>query len=64
MSILWYFLTFVLGGFGILALLRFIERLSIGAGFLPVQIGIALFFLFLAWQCLRKARAKTPLQRQ
>jgi hypothetical protein len=58
MNILWYFLTFVSGALGILALVRVIERFAAGAGAAPVQTGIALIFLFLAWQSLRKARFK------
>jgi hypothetical protein len=56
MNILWYFLTFLTGGLGILALLRSVETLLSGAGMKPVQIGIAVIFLLLGWQCLKKAR--------
>jgi hypothetical protein len=59
MNILWYFLTFVSGAIGVLALVRVIERFAVGAGADTVQIGIALIFLFLAWQSLQKARFKS-----
>jgi hypothetical protein len=62
MNILWYFLTFVSGALGILSLVRVIERLAFGGGILPIQAAIALIFLFLAWESLKKARfrALTP----
>jgi len=62
MNILWYFLTAILGVFGALALIRSIEMLLVGAGLMPIQIVIAAVFLFLGWQCLRKARFKTSTQ--
>ena len=64
MNMLWYFLTFVSGAIGALALIRTIERFAAGAGILPVQIGIALLFFFFAAQCFRKARFKAPAQSQ
>ena len=57
MKILWYLLTFLLGLFGLLSTIRVFERLVSGAGFLPIQLLIALIMLVLAWLCLRKARA-------
>jgi len=57
MKILFYVLTAVLGLFGILAVLRTVERLMSGAGILPVQLLIALVALILAGVCLKKARA-------
>jgi len=56
MRIIFYFLTFIFGFFGILALLRTIERLVAGAGILPAQVLIAFVTLLLAVVCLRKAR--------
>jgi hypothetical protein len=57
MKILFYVLTAVLGLFGILAVLRTVERLMAGAGILSVQLLIALVALILAGVCLKKARA-------
>ena len=57
MKILFYVLTAVVGLFGILAVLRTVERLMSGAGIVPVQLLIALVALILAGICLKKARA-------
>jgi hypothetical protein len=57
MKILFYVLTAILGLFGILAVLRTVERLMSGAGIVPVQLLIALVALILAGVCLKKARA-------
>jgi hypothetical protein len=57
MKICFYCLTAVLGLFGILAVLRTIERLMAGAGLLPAQLLIAIVALLLAGVCLRKARS-------
>ena len=56
MKILFYFLTAVLGLFGILAVVRTVERLVSGAGLLPAQLLIAIVALVLAGVCLKKAR--------
>lgn len=56
MSTLFYVLTAILGLFGILAVLRTVERLMSGAGILPVQLLLALGALILAGVCLKKAR--------
>ena len=56
MKILFYVLTAVFGLFGILAVLRTIERLMSGAGLLPAQLLIAIVMLLLAVVCLKKAR--------
>ena len=60
MKILFYFLTAVFGLFGILAVLRTIERLMSGAGLLPAQLLIAIVALLLAVVCLKKARGRAP----
>jgi hypothetical protein len=57
MKILFYVLTAILGLFGILAVLRTVERLMSGAGILPAQLLIAVVALVLAGVCLKKARA-------
>ncbi|MGH9873305.1 MAG: hypothetical protein ACRD9S_12695 [Pyrinomonadaceae bacterium] len=57
MKILWYLLTAFLGLVGVMALLRTVERLAVGAGLLPVQLIIAVVMLLLAALCLRKARS-------
>jgi hypothetical protein len=62
MKILFYLLTTVFGLFGVLAVLRTIERLMGGAGFLPAQLLIAVVMLILAVVCLKKARTGTPEQ--
>jgi hypothetical protein len=59
MKILWYLLTALLGLIGILALVRALERLAVGAGLLPVQLIVAIVMLLLAVLCLRKARTAT-----
>ena len=59
MRILWYLLTAFLGLIGVLAIIRTVERLAVGAGLLPVQMIIAVVMLLLAALCLRKARAAT-----
>jgi hypothetical protein len=59
MKVLWYILTAFLGLTGILALIRSVERLVVGAGLLPVQLIIAVVLLLLAALCLRKARTAT-----
>lgn len=58
MKILWYFLTLIFGAIGVLALLRSIEIILIGAGISPGRFGVALIFLFLAWLSLIRARSK------
>ena len=63
MKILFYFLTAVFSLFGILAVLRTIERLMSGAGLLPVQLLIAIVALLLAGVCLNKARSGAPEQK-
>jgi hypothetical protein len=63
MKMFWYSLTFLLVVVGTLALLRSIERLIVGSGLMPVQIGIATIFLFLGWLCLKKARLQTSEQK-
>ena len=60
MKILFYVLTAVFGLFGILAVLRTIERLMAGAGLLPAQLLIAIVMLCLAVVCLKKARGGAP----
>ena len=60
MKILFYFLTAIFGLFGILAVLRTIERLMSGAGLLPAQLLIAVVMLLLAVVCLKKARGGAP----
>ena len=57
MKALWIVLTVVLGAIGALSILRFIERLVVGAGILPVQPLVGAVFLYLAWLCLAKARS-------
>ena len=59
MKILWYVLTAFLGSIGLLALIRTVERLVVGAGLLPTQLIIAFVMLLLAFLCLRKARTAT-----
>ena len=59
MRILWYLLTAFLGLIGVLAIIRTVERLAVGAGLLPAQLIIAIVILLLAAFCLRKARAAT-----
>ena len=59
MKILWYLLSAFLGLIGVLALIRTVERLAVGAGLLPVQLIIAVVMLLLAGLCLRKARTAT-----
>ena len=54
---MYYFLAFIFGLFGVLSLLRTIERLVHGAGVLPVQLLIAIVGLCVAILCVRKARA-------
>ena len=56
MKVLWYLLTFVLGAFGVLALIRFIELLLSGGGISPIQLFIALVCLVLARKCIVQAR--------
>jgi hypothetical protein len=56
-KVLFYTLTVILGLFGTLAMLRTIERLWTGAGFLPAQLLIAVIALVVAATCLKKARA-------
>jgi hypothetical protein len=56
MRVVWYLLAVVLGAFGVLGVLRSLERLSTGEGVLPIQILIGLGCLVLAWQCIRKGR--------
>jgi hypothetical protein len=63
MKILFYFLTAVFGLFGILAVLRTVERLMSGAGLLPAQLLIAIVALVLAGVCLKKARSGAPEQK-
>jgi hypothetical protein len=63
MKILLYFLTAVFGLFGILAVLRTIERLMFGAGLLPAQLPIAFVSFVLAGVCLKKARSGAPEQK-
>jgi hypothetical protein len=58
MKILFYFLTFIFGAYGILAVLRTIELLATGGGFNPVTLLFGIVGLFLAAVCLKKARAK------
>ena len=60
MKILLYFLTFVFGLFGILAVLRMIERTVSGAGLLPAQFLVAIVGLLLAVICFKKARGAPP----
>ena len=57
MRVVWYLLAVILGAFGVLGLLRSVERLAAGAGVSPVQIFIGLIGLLLAWLCVRKARS-------
>jgi len=59
MKILWYILTAFLGLIGLLALIRTVERLVVGAGLLPTQLIIAVVMLLFAFLCLRKARTAT-----
>jgi hypothetical protein len=56
MRILWYVLTVFLCLIGLLALIRTVERLVVGAGLLPTQLIIAVVMLLLAVLCRRKAR--------
>jgi hypothetical protein len=49
----------VFGFFGVLSVLRIIERLAAGAGVLPAQILLALVALLVAVVCLKKARSGT-----
>jgi hypothetical protein len=58
MKALMYFLAGVFGLFGILAVLRTIERLVSGTGILPSQLLIALLALLLTGVCFKKARKK------
>jgi len=58
MKTIFYLLTFVLGLFGLLALVRSVEVLFSGNGVRPVQVLIAVVALTLAGLCLRKARTK------
>ena len=62
MKFFWYLPVSVFGLIGILGLLRLIERLFTGEGILVVQVGITALFIFLAWQCLIKARSKKSAQ--
>ena len=63
MKVLFYVLTAILGLFGILAVVRTVERLVSGAGILPAQLLIAVVALVLAGICLRKARASGTEQK-
>lgn len=56
MKILWYGLTFVLGLFGLLSLLRFFELQLTAGGFFPIQLVFAIICLGLAYKCLVQAR--------
>ena len=59
MKILWYILTAFFGLIGVLALIRTVERLAVGAGLLPTQLVIAIVMLLLAVWCVQKARTAT-----
>lgn len=57
MTIIWYVLTVLLGAFGILNLVRFVERLAFGGGDVSVaQLLIGGVALLLAWNTLGRAR--------
>jgi hypothetical protein len=58
MRILYYFLTFIFGLLGTLAVLRSAERLFVGHGVLPAQVVIGVGSLLLAWRFLGKARQR------
>lgn len=59
MRIVWYLLAVVLGAFGVLGVIRSIERLAAGAGVSPIQLLIGLIGILLAWLCSQKARSST-----
>ena len=63
MKVLFYVLTAILGLFGILAVVRTVQRLVSGAGILPAQLLIAFVALVFAGICLRKARASGTEQK-
>ena len=57
MRILWYVFTAVFGLFGLLALIRTVERIVSGEGLIPIQLLISFVMLFLAVICMQRARA-------
>ena len=57
MRAFWYFLTFVFGFLGCLGTARSIEYVINGVPPQPAGVVLALAFLLVAWQCLRKARS-------
>ena len=59
MKILFYLLTTIFGLFGILAVLRMIELVVLGAGLQPAQLLIAVVSLVLAVVFLNRARGKS-----
>jgi hypothetical protein len=57
MKVVWYLLSFMLGLFGVLAVLRAIELLITGQGIMPIPTLMGLGALVLAGWCWKAARA-------
>lgn len=57
MRILWYVFTALFGLFGLLALIRTVERIVSCQGLIPIQLLVGFGMLFLAVICIQRARA-------
>jgi hypothetical protein len=60
---LFYFLTAVFGLFGVLTVLRTIERLISGVGLMPAQLLFAIVALLSTGLCLKKATGAGPVHK-
>jgi hypothetical protein len=58
MRFLLYVAATLFGLFGVLALLRTIERVATGVGWLPSQVALGLLALLIATVCFRRARKR------
>jgi hypothetical protein len=63
MKLLYYFFAVLFGFTGIMNALGIVGHLAGGGGVQPVKFFTTLLFLFLAYACWRKARAKAPQQK-